>query len=115
MRGTEHDGDDHAAEDAEFAHLREHSRKPVLWAGHIETPSAVIDCIALDLSLGGAKLRLGAPLPQDEAVTLVVERIGSFRARVMWQAQEGGVRSAGIRFTDPPELITRMLRRALPV
>jgi hypothetical protein len=115
MRSTEHGEEAQQTDDADFAHLREHNRKPVLWAGHVETATGAIDCIALDLSLGGAKLRLTAPLPPDEAVTLVIERVGTFRARVMWQASDGGVRSAGIRFSDPAEVITRMLRRALPV
>jgi hypothetical protein len=102
-------------EDSEFAPLRAHSRKPVLWSARAETAAGAVSCIALDLSLGGAKLRLSSPLAKAQTVTLVIERIGSLRAEVKWCAQDGGIHSAGVHFTDPPDLIARMLRRALPV
>jgi hypothetical protein len=115
MRGTNPSEDDQPAGEAEFTPLRAHNRKPVLWSARAETGAGAVACIALDLSLGGAKLRLSAPLAAEQIVTLVIERIGSLRAQVMWCAREGAIHSCGIRFTDPPELIARMLRRALPV
>ncbi len=115
MRGMTPSEDDQPAGEAEFAPLRAHSRKPVLWSARAETGAGAIACIALDLSVGGAKLRLSTPLATKQIVTLVIERIGSFRAEVMWCARDGSIHSCGIHFTDPPELVARMLRRALPV
>lgn len=101
--------------DEEFARLREHNRKPVLWSGRVETAAGTFDCIALDLSQGGAKIRLVTKLLQDQAVRLVIDHIGSLRAVVVWTEAEVGIHSAGVRFTDPPEQVARALRRALPV
>ncbi len=57
MRSTEALQDTEAVGGAALADRRRHKRKPVLWAARVETRIGPAECIILDLSLGGAKLR----------------------------------------------------------
>lgn len=111
MRGpitsTENPPDDEAS----WENRRKHKRKPVLWAARIETPDGDFDCIALDLSRGGAKVRLAAPLALHQAVTLVIDRFGALGAEVVWR-RSGQV---GLKFTDDPATIARILGNSLPL
>jgi hypothetical protein len=74
---------------------RRHARRSGLWSAQLETTSGRrLDCILLDVSAGGAKLRLEEPVGVGEIMTLVSERFGSRGARVTWTAP----RYAGVRF-----------------
>jgi hypothetical protein len=89
---------------------REHARKPVLWAARLDTSLGSFDCIVLNLSLGGARLDLSAPIVPRE-VCLVLERYGALRAEVVWQVSDG----IGIRFLGGTEEVARVLHGALPL
>jgi hypothetical protein len=103
--------DDRPEDDAGREELRKFKRKPVLWGAKLETEAGSFDCIALDLSLGGAKLRLSATITLEQPVQLAIGRLGKLNAEVVWQ-QPGLI---GVRFTDDPERIARILGRALPL
>jgi hypothetical protein len=90
---------------------RRHKRKPVLWAARVEFPGGATECIILDLSLGGAKLRGAAPVTAKQHVTLVIDRFGALQAEVVW-ARSGHM---GLRFTDTPEQIAHILGSTLPL
>ncbi len=93
------------------AEQRRFKRKPVLWAARLETGEGSFDCITLDLSLGGAKLRMATTSPLKEPVSLVLERFGILHAEVAWQRPD----TVGLRFTDEPEYIAGILGRTLPL
>ena len=97
--------------EADASERRRHKRKPVLWAARVETRSGATDCIILDLSLGGAKLRGTAPVAANQEVMLVIDRFGAVRAEVVW-ARSGHM---GLRFTDKPEQIAHILGSTLPL
>jgi hypothetical protein len=97
--------------DAAASERRRHKRKPVLWAARVETRAGAADCIILDLSLGGAKLRGVAPVIAKQEVMLVIDRFGAIRAEVVW-ARSGHM---GLRFTDKPEQIAHILGTTLPL
>src|SRR5277367_2748449 len=63
---------------------RRHKRKPVLWSARVESRTGAADCIILDLSLGGAKLRGQIEVQARQSVTLVIDRFGAIRAEVVW-------------------------------
>lgn len=98
------------SEEEAAAHRRT-VRKRVLWAARIEVSGRQHDCVVIDLSLGGAKLDLKAPVTQGDVVTLILERFGSFRAEVAWR-EEG---SCGLRFVEDPQRIADLIGGRLPL
>jgi hypothetical protein len=90
---------------------RKHKRKPVLWSARVEWSSGAAECIILDLSLGGAKLRGPVEVKARDTVTLVIDRFGAIRAEVVW-AKMGYL---GLRFTDSQDQISHILGTTLPL
>ena len=95
----------------DLAALRRTVRKRVLWAAHLMVANRRFDCVVVDLSLGGARLHYSEPVSKGEQVTLVLERIGSLEAEVVWQEE----RSIGLRFTDEPQRISELIGGRLPL
>lgn len=98
-------------DDAEYSDQRKYKRKPVLYSARLETLNGTYDCIALDLSLGGAKLRLSTAMQMKQPVALVLDRFGVLQAEIVWQ-RPGLV---GLRFTNDPDYIGSILGRTLPL
>jgi len=65
-------------------------------------------CKAVDLSDGGAKIRINERLPINSWVALVVERLGIFPGEVRWQDES----FAGIHFLQDPAIVEARLRSA---
>jgi hypothetical protein len=111
MRSTDALQDEQVVGGATPADRRQHKRKPVLWAARIETRDGACECIILDLSLGGAKLRSAAEVAKQQMVTLVIDRFGALNAEVMW-ARSGRM---GLRFVDEPDQIAHIIGATLPL
>jgi hypothetical protein len=111
MRSTDALQDDQVVGGATPADRRQHKRKPVLWAARIETRDGPNDCIILDLSAGGAKLRSAAVVTVRDTVTLVIDRFGALNAEVMW-ARSGKL---GLRFLDAPDQVAHIIGPKLPL
>jgi hypothetical protein len=79
--------------------------------GRIETDTGNQEAIILDLSLGGARLRLPTPIKSREAVTLVIDRFGRLNAQVAW-CRSGQI---GLRFLDRPEHVQHVIGGAIPL
>jgi hypothetical protein len=92
------------------ADRRTHRRVGTLWSATVKMSRGAFDGMVLNVSLGGAKLMLAAPLCLEPTVTLTIDQVGTFRADVVWQRHE----FAGLRFTDKPDYIARTLRDILP-
>ena len=88
---------------------RRERRKPVMWAARLETAAGAVACVAFDLSLGGAKLRLDETVALHHPAQLVLEHHGVIAAEPVWQ--EGGV--LGLRFTVPAAYVRAVLGDAL--
>src|ERR1700691_3402429 len=101
----------HAADEAMWDEKRRHKRKPVLWSARVECDTSQAQCIILDLSLGGAKLRVAPQAKARERVTLVIERFGAINAEVAW-CRSGQM---GLRFTDTPDQVARIIGGGLPL
>lgn len=91
--------------------MRRYRRKPVIWAAKLAASSGVVDCIILDLSSGGAKLKVSSIMPLNEAAVLVFGKFGTFPCRIV-RSSAGEV---GIEFTDPPKAIADRLSEILPL
>ena len=112
MRRTEALQDEQATGGASPADRRQSRRKAVLWGARIETRAGpTTECIILDLSLGGAKLRGPAQVTAKQIVTLVIDRFGALRAEVIW-ARSGHL---GLRFVDAPDQIAHIIGATLPL
>jgi len=92
-----------------LAGRRRDRRKPVIWAARLETEEGTIDCAAFDISVGGAKLRLEAPVALHRPVRLVLDRFGGLKAEPIWRRGN----TLGLRFGEPPEAVRQMLGDAL--
>ena len=92
---------------------RTHRRKPTLWEGRLDTDIGVFACVVLNISQGGALVQVEAPLLPTQRSSLTIERYGSLCAEIVWQMLEEG--RVGLRFTDPPQHISRVLAGALPL
>jgi hypothetical protein len=95
------------------AERRAARRKPTLWEGRLDTDIGVFRCVILNISQGGALVQLDAPLLATERATLTIERFGAIGAQIVWQMLDEG--RLGVRFTDPPQLVARVLNGALPL
>jgi hypothetical protein len=88
---------------------RRHIRKHVLWTARLETTGGALDCIILNISRSGAKLRLTAPDLLLQPVKLVMESYGTLPAENVWQQ----VDNVGLRFNADPEAVAKILGDAL--
>lgn len=88
---------------------RRHVRKRVLWAATLETTDGTFDCIVLNVSRSGAKLRLKAPIAAQATIELVLGTFGKLKADVIWQRAD----KMGIRFCAKPEEVAKIIGEAL--
>ena len=83
-----------------FAHMvnrRGHPRKSVVWSAELVCSyGEVAEAIVLDVSAGGAKLRVQHRFSEGEAVTFVSTRLKERRAHVVWVKAD----RIGIKFDD---------------
>jgi len=86
---------------------RARRRKPTLWDSRLDCDAGVFCCVVLNISPGGAMLRIDAPLIKSGRAVLMIERFGTLAATIMWQLPEEG--KLGLRFTIEPERIERFL------
>ncbi|HXM85685.1 MAG TPA: PilZ domain-containing protein [Stellaceae bacterium] len=84
---------------------RVHERKNVYWAARLVLPEGAYNCTVYDLSLGGARVRLVAELNKFQRVRLDFDKLAPLNADVVWL----GIGMVGIRFTDDPAYVSRVL------
>lgn len=94
----------------QWKEYRRFRRKSVILASKLETAHGVFDCVALDLSLGGARLRLDGPVQILEPVTLVLSKFGRFPSEIVWR----NATEAGLQFSEPPEEIAGRFGSTIP-
>jgi PilZ domain len=76
---------------------RRHGRRSGLWSAQLETAQgAKRNCLVLDVSQTGAKLRVEQPAAPGDVITLSGDRFGTRRGRVVW----AGNHRIGIIFLD---------------
>lgn len=97
------------ADEASAKEQRRHIRKRVLWTARLETKDGALDCIILNVSRSGAKLRLTVPPLLLQPVKLVMESYGTLPAEIVWQQAD----NMGIRFDADPDEVAKILGDAL--
>jgi len=68
-----------------------------------------VDCEILNISVGGAKIRLAEPVETDSEVRVLIDRVGEFSARVAWR---NGT-TLGIEFHDELRELARIVEDLL--
>ena len=89
---------------------RRHRRCSVLWTACLFSGGRTMDAVVLNLSAGGARIRLPqAPAVEDRA-TVSIGRFGDFAGRLVWR--DGN--EIGLEFLDPPERVVDKVGDTLP-
>ena len=83
----------------ESSDRRRHRRRSGFWSAQLETTAGQrLDCIVLDVSDSGARLRIKHPMLSGDVMTLSGKRFEARGVRVAWVSGE----RAGLVFLSPP-------------
>lgn len=79
------------------------------WPAELRVGSARISCHVIDISVGGAKLKIAGPLPKNVVKTwLVLDGFGPMETELLWRTRD----LVGMRFLrDYPEIGEMQIRR----
>lgn len=90
--------------------MREHSRAAVFWSGAVRGGREDVECVVLNMSPGGAKVRLLKRFAGDGSpVILHIDRLGGYTCEVVWV--EGN--TMGLRFLRDPGQIAGEIEQGL--
>jgi hypothetical protein len=90
---------------------RRYKRAKVVWPATLIADSGQFDCIVLDLSANGARVRIGEGMPALSGdITLEISRFGAFRGEAAWQTET----EIGLRFAEDPTIVADVLGETLP-
>lgn len=90
---------------ADERNRRKFRRATTLFSGSVLCGDRSIDAVVLDVSVNGAKVRLDEALGPEDNVKLRIDRLGEFRARVVWRKDM----RIGLKFLEPPDEIARLM------
>ncbi len=88
---------------------QKHPRHQTFCPGKLYAGDRVGDCEVLNISVGGAKIRLAEPVEVASQVRLRIERVGEFSGRVAWR--DGTI--LGIEFQHQLTQIARVVEDIL--
>ena len=88
---------------------RDFVRTSVMWAAKLHIKTHTINCVVLNISPDGAKIRLESIPDEISPATLHVDRIGDLPGEVLWQ--EGAM--LGISFHESPSVVAQRIEPAL--
>lgn len=86
---------------------RHHKRVPLVWSGSFGHGKEQVDCAILNLSMGGAKVRIPDPAIRPTQINLKSPHFGEFMGRVVWR--DGNV--LGLSFDSAPDAVTNAVGR----
>lgn len=84
---------------------RAHQRKQVSWDAELHQEDRIWPCKAVDVSPGGAKIRIDERLTVGSWLVLVIEDLGRFPGEVRWQDKS----FTGIRFLQDAAAVGQRL------
>lgn len=97
-----------AASDAE---RRRRPRSAVIWSAKLHCEGRVLDCVILNLSGTGAKVRTKDRVEADTPIILQGERFGMLRGRVAWAKDD----TLGLKLDESPKHLSGKLEDVLPL
>lgn len=81
--------------------IRKHNRKAIDVPAELDVDGKKVSCVAYDVSLGGVRLKVGAPMKENSQVIVKIRNKINQGAKVVWSA-EGFV---GLDFKDNPNMV----------
>lgn len=93
------------SEPSDPAEHREFERKDVLFAAHLHNGEDVLDCEIVNISFGGAQVRVKELLDYGESVTLDIDPFGKFNMEVRWVDSD----NAGLKFDDERSKVAELV------
>lgn len=91
------------------ANRQKHPRHQTLCSGRFCVGEQEVDCQVLDISVGGARVRLSQPVEPETLIQLKIDRIGEFAGRVAWR---NGT-TLGIEFHEELSEVARIVEDIL--
>jgi hypothetical protein len=88
---------------------RRYRRSAVIWPAVVSTPDGERQCTVLNLSAGGARIKIDRLPSANVAVSLRIAGVGQFPSRVAWLKGDG----AGLEFAVAPDVAARAIGQAL--
>lgn len=90
---------------------RRYQRSSVVWQGSLEVGGQSFDCVVMNISANGVKLRLRDETDRDLlSGLLTIPRLGEFEADVVWRNDS----SMGLKFDRHPDEIRLLLAEIMP-
>jgi len=86
---------------------REHTRKPVVFASEMFFDNIEVSCSIINISAGGAKLRIAEEIEKKYPRTgeLDIIPFGRFTVTIVWHSGE----HLGVKFFDAPDKMAEVL------
>lgn len=88
---------------------RRFDRGAVVWSGRLHAGDQDVECVILNVSPGGARVRVDNPVERAIPIALETDHIGGYLGEIVWQDDH----DIGISFFAPPELVARRIGEAL--
>ena len=89
---------------------RQFARAGLFWSGNLAWEDDKVDCLILDMSASGARVKIKRPLRSRRDLAFWVPRFGEFRSDVMWR--DGNV--IGLKFHQDPQQVSEAIGNVLP-
>ncbi len=89
---------------------RRFRRCAVLWSACVFSGGRTMDATVLNVSAGGARIRISETAVLDDRATLSINRFGDFAGRLVWRNGN----EFGLEFLDPPEHVVTKVGETLP-
>ena len=94
---------------AKLVDRQKHPRHSTLCSGKLVSGDEEVDCEVLNVSVGGAKIRISQPIETNAHVRVKIQRVGEFAGRVAWR---NGT-TLGIEFHDELTELARLVEDIL--
>lgn len=82
----------------------------MLWRACLLCEQGAFDCVVLEMSVNGARIRLTRPQPEVTPYALRIPRFGDFPGEEIWRRR----RTVGFRFLEAPRNVARTILDTLP-
>ena len=88
---------------------RKFERKTVLWSGSLVCAGQIVECVIVNVSHGGAMVRVENPAACKESVVLRSPRFGELSGEITWRQDK----ELGIEFEDSEQVVAKKMEKAL--
>ncbi len=89
--------------------IRRFDRTTVLWSGDLVYREQIVACVIVNISAGGAMVRVEDSAFIMTSVVLRKSHIGELAADVLWRQDD----ELGLKFAEDPEMVAEIIGRAL--